>query len=62
MEAAPRQGGEHANAVHEVTSIHLKPGPGACEHALMMKALERAEHMEEHARAEPKSPLGLAAG
>jgi hypothetical protein len=31
-------------------------------HALMMKALERAEHMEEHARAEPKSPLGLTAG
>jgi len=114
LEAAPRHGGEHADAVHDITSIHLKPDPGAFEHALlaahaaaggaqdpngiaqallylhqrvasleqlqqllrrylatgqnetvhalMMKALERAEHMEEHARAEPKSPLGLAAG
>lgn len=41
---------------------YLATGQNETVHALMMKALERAEHLEEHARVEPKLPLGLAAG
>jgi len=113
LNAARREGGEHTDSAPDLSSIQLKPCPGAMEnamhaareqalaqqdpngiaqallylhqrvtsleelrrvvrryltagqdeilHAMMVKALERAERLEERARAEPGATLGLVA-